>query len=87
MQPDEHYPGGLADRAFLESAVEHRMVGLLMTLMPSGSAAPEPHGLDRLVELDYIMWARSTLLIDTCLAVAEQANQAVRERARKASKP
>jgi hypothetical protein len=68
-------PGGRVDRALLDSAAEHRMVGLLITLIRAGTATPEPHLLDRLVELDYTMWARSTLLIDTCLAVAEQADR------------
>ena len=68
-------PGVVVDAALLDSAAEHRMVGLLITLMRSGDATPDSHVLDRLVELDHTMWARSSLLIDTCLAVAEQADR------------
>ena len=60
------------DRAPVDSVAEHRMVSWLITLMRSVNATPEPQVVDRLVELDYPVWARNTLLIDTCLAVAER---------------
>jgi hypothetical protein len=64
-------PRLVVDETLVDSALEHRLVGFLVSYMRSMEVTDEPSLTNRLAQLDQAIWARSTLLIDKCLSVAE----------------
>jgi hypothetical protein len=64
-----------ADRLF-ESAVEHRMTGLLQTAVERGHLLVPPPMASRLSDLDLATWARHAQLIDGLTTVAQRLDDA-----------